>query len=161
MQIAKQKVVTIDYTLKDDNGTVLDNSENGAFNYLHGAGNVIPGLESALDGKTSGDELSISIEPQNAYGERNDELMTSVPRSRFENSDKIEKGMHFHSQSADGNVQIVTVVDIDADNITVDANHPLAGVNLNFDVKVIEVRDASTEEIEHGHVHGPDGHHHE
>ncbi len=153
MQIAKDTVVAIDYTLKDDQGSVLDTSEGKQpLAYLHGNGNIIPGLEQALEGKQTGDELSVRIEPADAYGERRDELTQAVPRDLFQGVDDLQVGMQFQA-GGEGGGQIVTVTAIEGDQVTVDANHPMAGVPLNFDVKVVEVREASAEEKEHGHVH--------
>jgi len=160
MQIADNMVVTLDYTLKDDNGTILDSSTDGNFAYLHGAHNIIPGLENALTGKSAGDEVNVTVIPAEGYGERHDSMVQAVPRDMFDSEQEIEVGMQFHAQSPDGDMVVVTVMDMDDDNITVDGNHPLAGMNLNFGVKVIDVREASTEELDHGHVHGPGGHHH-
>ena len=160
MTITANKVVTIDYTLTDDQGSVVDKSEGGNFLYLHGASNIIPGLEQALEGKSAGDELTVSVEPKDGYGERNDEMTQVVPRDMFDSETEIQPGMQFHAQSPDGQMLVVTVVEMDDENVTVDGNHPLAGVNLNFDVKVIEVRDATQEELDHGHVHGAGGHEH-
>jgi FKBP-type peptidyl-prolyl cis-trans isomerase SlyD len=160
MEIAAQKVVTIDYTLTDDSGKVLDQSEGGNFAYLHGASNIIPGLENALTGKQAGDELSVSVTPAEGYGERNDALTQVVPRDAFNMEGDLQPGMQFHAQSPDGNMIVVTIASVDGDNITIDGNHPLAGVNLNFEVKVVDVREANEEELSHGHVHGPEGHDH-
>ena len=160
MQIADKMVVTIDYTLKDDEGTVLDSSTEGNFAYLHGAHNIIPGLENALTGKSAGDEVEVSVSPAEGYGERNDSMIQSVPRDMFDSEQEIQVGMQFHAQSPEGEMIVVTVTDVEGDNITVDGNHPLAGVNLNFGVKVVDVREANQEEIDHGHVHGPGGHNH-
>ena len=160
MQIAENAVVTIDYTLKDNEGNVIDQSTNGQFAYLHGAANIIPGLEKALTGKQAGDELSVSVSPAEGYGERNDAMVQAVPREMFETGTNPEVGMQFHAESPQGDVIVVTVIGVEDDTITVDGNHPLAGVDLNFDVKVIDVRQATEEEIAHGHVHGPEGHAH-
>ena len=160
MQISDKMVVTIDYTLKDDNGTVLDSSTEGNFAYLHGANNIIPGLENALTGKSAGDEVDVSVSPTEGYGEHNETMIQAVPRDMFDSEQEIQVGMQFHAQSPEGEMIVVTVTDIEGEDITVDGNHPLAGVNLNFGVKVIDIREASEEEIEHGHVHGPDDHHH-
>lgn len=160
MQISADKVVSIDYTLTDNNGAVIDSSEgHGPLAYLQGHGNIIPGLESALEGKTEGDALQVSVAPADGYGERDDALTQQVPRQMFENADDIQVGMQFQTSSEQG-MHIVTVTAVDTENVTVDANHPLAGQTLNFDVKVVEVRDATAEEVEHGHVHGPEGHDH-
>ena len=162
MLISRNKVVRFDYTLTDDNAQVLDSSEGGEpLTYLHGSGNIIPGLESALEGKRAGESLSVRIAATEAYGERDDDLVQSVPREMFEDSDSILVGMQFQSGDPDGNTRIVTVVSTDAASVTVDGNHPLAGVPLNFVVTIVEVRDASSEELTHGHVHGPGGHQHE
>jgi len=161
MLIANQHVVAIDYTLSNDAGEVIDSSAGAEpLVYLHGAGNIIAGLENALLGKTVGDELDVSIEPEDAYGEYSVELITSLGREMFEGVDELEVGMQFHASAPDGGMQIVTVRDIDGDQVTIDGNHPLAGQQLNFKVKVISVRAASEEELAHGHVHGEGGHQH-
>ena len=159
MQIEKHTVVTIDYTLTNDQGQVVDTSENNQpLAYLHGTGNIIPGLEEALEGKSSGDEVQVSIPPEKAYGERDDELKQVVPRDRFEGVEQLEPGMQFQAQT-EGGVRIVTVSAVEGDDVTVDANHPLAGETLHFEVAVRDVREASSEEIEHGHVHDGDTEH--
>lgn len=161
MLIAANKAVSIDYTLTNDAGEVIDSSAGGApLVYLHGAGNIIGGLEKALVGKTVGDELSVSVEPEEAYGEYNPELVAVLNRSMFEGVDELAVGMQFHASGPGGGMQIVTVRDIDGDDVTVDGNHPLAGQRLNFQVTVVAVRDASAEEVAHGHIHGEGGHHH-
>lgn len=160
MQVARDKVVTIDYTLKDDSGTIIDSSEGGHFSYLHGANNIIPGLEKALAGKAEGDELSVAVEPDEGYGHRNEALKQVVSKDMFQTQEDIEIGRQFYAQSPDGQQLIITVTEVNGTDITIDANHPLAGINLNFDVKVIGIRDATDEEINHSHVHGEgDGHH--
>jgi FKBP-type peptidyl-prolyl cis-trans isomerase SlyD len=160
MQIAKHKVVTLDYTLTDDKGNILDSSQNGDFVYLHGAHNIIPGLENALNGKQSGDELNVSVSPDDGYGQRNDALTQVVPKDAFDTADDLEEGQQFHAQTPEGQYVMITVTSIDGDQITIDGNHPLAGVDLNFQVKVLDVRDATDEEVSHGHVHGAGGHQH-
>ena len=160
MQISKHKAVAIEYTLTDNSGTVLDTSEGtDPLLYLHGADNLIPGLEDALEGKTSGEELKVTVEPENAYGNRMDELIQTVPKDRFEDSDNLEVGMRFHAASDHGET-LVTITGITETDVTVDGNHPLAGQTLNFDVKIVDVREATKEEIDHGHVHGAGGHDH-
>lgn len=162
MQISRHKVVRFDYTLTDDNAQILDSSEGSEpLTYLHGGGGIIPGLEAALEGKRAGESLSVRVAPTEAYGERDDGLIQNVPREMFEDSDSLEVGMQFQSGDPNGESRIVTVVSTDADSVTVDGNHPLAGVPLNFAVTIVEVRDASKEELAHGHVHGPGGHSHE
>lgn len=160
MQIARHTVVTIDYTLTDDDGNVIDTSKgHQPLTYIHGVGAIIPGLEQALEGKAAGDQLNVTIEPAHGYGERHEALTQVVPIDRFEGVDSLEVGMQFQAETENG-VHVVTVTNIDGGNVTIDANHPLAGQNLTFDVAVREVRPASAEEISHGHVHGPGGHHH-
>ncbi|WP_447593005.1 FKBP-type peptidyl-prolyl cis-trans isomerase [Aquipseudomonas campi] len=161
MLIATNKAVSIDYTLTNDAGEVIDSSAGGApLAYLHGAGNIIVGLEKALEGKQAGDELNVSIEPAEAYGEYSAELVATLNRSMFEGVDELEVGMQFHASGPDGGMQIVTVRDIEGDDVIVDGNHPLAGQRLTFQVKVVTVRDALPEELAHGHIHGEGGHHH-
>lgn len=160
MQIANDVVVSIEYTLTDDQGNVIDSSAGGEpLAYLHGAGNIIPGLEAALEGKAVGDAFKISIAPADGYGEKNESMLQQVPREMFQGVDVIEAGMQFHAQTDHG-MQVITVTAVESDLVTVDGNHPLAGQNLHFDVKVLEVRAPSSEELEHGHVHGTGGHHH-
>lgn len=161
MPIAANKAVSIDYTLTNDAGEVIDSSAGGApLAYLQGAGNIIVGLEKALEGKQVGDQVKVSIEPEEAYGEYSAELVTTLSRAMFEGVDELEVGMQFHASGPDGGMQIVTIRDLDGDDVTVDGNHPLAGQRLNFDVTVVDVRDASAEEVAHGHIHGEGGHHH-
>jgi FKBP-type peptidyl-prolyl cis-trans isomerase SlyD len=161
MLIAPNKAVSIDYTLTNDAGEVIDSSAGGApLVYLQGAGNIIAGLEKALLGKQAGDELDVSVEPEEAYGEYSAELVATLNRTMFEGVDELEIGMQFHASGPDGSMQIVTIRDLDGDDVIVDGNHPLAGQRLNFKVKVVEVRDASEEEVAHGHVHGEGGHQH-
>ena len=160
MEISKHKAVAIDYTLTNDSGEVLDSSKGQEpLSYLHGAGNLIPGLEDALEGKNAGDELKVTVSPEEAYGQRIDELIQKVPRDRFEGAEELQVGMRFHASSDHGET-LVTITDVSDDEVTVDGNHPLAGLTLHFDVKVVDVRDASEEEVEHGHIHGPGGHDH-
>ena len=160
MQIEKHAVVTLAYTLKDANDRIIDQSDDGSFCYLHGASNIIPGLENALTGKAAGDELSVSVPPEEGYGVHDAEKTQAVPREMFPVEEEIVPGMQFHAQGPDGHQLVVTVVKVEDNHVTVDGNHPLAGVQLNFDVKVLEVREATGEEITHGHAHGPGGHHH-
>ncbi len=161
MQISKNSVVTLNYTLKNDQGETLDQSQDGSFLYLHGAGGIIPGLEGQLEGKSAGDSFSAHIEPAEAYGERDDSMVQVVPRDMFDKEHPIEEGIQFHAESPDGDMLTVTVTKVDGDDITVDGNHPLAGIALNFDINIVDIRAASEEEIAHGHAHGPDGHHHD
>jgi len=160
MQIAEKTVVSIHYTLTNTDGETLDSSVGqDPLVYLHGANNIIAGLEAALLGKTVGDSLQVSVEPGEGYGELREELVQEVDRSAFQGVDEIDVGMQFMAQTPWGE-QPVTVVKVEGDNITLDGNHPLAGQVLNFDVEVVEIREASAEELDHGHVHGAGGHHH-
>ncbi len=160
MQIAKNAAVQIHYTLKNDAGEVLDSSEGSEpLAYLQGNGNLIPGLEKALEGKSAGDAVNVSIPPEEGYGVRDEELIQDVPRSAFKDRPQVEVGMQFHADSNHG-PRTVTVTKVAADIITVDGNHPLADQTLHFAVQIVEVRAATSEELSHGHVHGPGGHHH-
>jgi FKBP-type peptidyl-prolyl cis-trans isomerase SlyD len=161
MQIAKHTVATIDYTLTNSEGHVLDRSRDGQpLSYLHGVGGIIPGLEAALEGKSAGEKISVTIPPEKAYGARNEELVQDVPRQMFQGVNSIEPGMQFQAHGKDGHARIVTVLDVAPESVRVDANHPLAGETLKFDVNVVGVREATAEELSHGHVHGPGGHQH-
>ena len=160
MQIANNKVVSIHYKLTNDAGDILDSSEGQEpLAYLHGLGNIIPGLENALSGRALGDKFSVTVAPADGYGERDNEMVQSVPKSAFQGVDQILPGTQFQAQSPEG-MQLVTVIDVDGDEVILDGNHPMAGITLTFDVEVTEIRDATAEELEHGHVHGPGGHHH-
>jgi FKBP-type peptidyl-prolyl cis-trans isomerase SlyD len=160
MQVGKNKVVSIDYTLTNNQGQVLDTSKGREpLIYLHGVGGLIPGLESALEGKAAGENLVVTILPEQAYGLRDEGLVQSVPRQMFRGVEDIQAGMQFRAQGEAG-MRVVTVVGVEGDQVKVDANHPLAGETLNFDVTVVNVREAMAEELGHGHVHGPGRHHH-
>lgn len=160
MQIEPNSVVTLHYTLKDNDGNVIDQSEDGSFLYLHGAMNIIPGLENALAGKSAGDEFSVKVSPEEGYGLKDSQRIQEVPKEMFDNADEIKVGVQFHAQSPDGAAVVVTVIEVKDDAVVIDGNHALAGMDLNFAVKVVDVREASEEEIAHGHVHGPHGHAH-
>ncbi|MFW5685992.1 MAG: FKBP-type peptidyl-prolyl cis-trans isomerase [Spirochaetota bacterium] len=159
MEVTKDRVVKIAYTLKDDQGAVLDSSENhGDLEYIHGHQNIVEGLEEALEGKDIGDSVETTVVPEKGYGERHDQLVFTVPRSNMPDGD-LEPGMQFAAQDKEGNQQVVTLVDVGDEEVKLDANHPLAGQTLHFNVTVNDVREASDEEIEHGHVHTPDTEH--
>lgn len=152
MKIERNRVVSIDYTLKGAGGLVLDRSQEGSpLRYLHGNNNLIPGLEKALDGLEAGKTVSVSVPPEEGYGIRQDQLVQEVPKSVF-GDEALETGMQFQVQSDDG-IHVLTISEIRDETVIVDGNHPLAGETLNFDVKVVAVREASEEEIAHGHVH--------
>tara|TARA_R110002124_G_scaffold147186_3_gene312430 strand:+ start:758 stop:1237 length:480 start_codon:yes stop_codon:yes gene_type:complete len=158
--IADQKVVSLNFTVKDGEEQIIDSSEGGApLVYLHGQKNIIPGLEAALEGKATGDEFDVTIEPAEAYGDYNEEILQVMPKEAFQGVETIEPGMVFTAQTQKGPVQLA-VTKIEGEEVTVDPNHPLAGKTLNFTGSVIEVRDATEEELAHGHVHGEGGHQH-
>ena len=154
MKITKNAVATLEYTLTDDDGGLIDTSEGDTpLIYIHGTDSLIPRLEEELDGKAVGDALKVHLKPEDAYGERDDEMLQTMPRAELPDDVELEVGMEFQAESEDG-IHIVTISAIVDDDVVIDANHPLAGVALNFDLKVIEVREATAEELEHGHVHG-------
>lgn len=150
MIIGKNKVVSIEYTLKDSTGEVVDSSEGHApLDYIHGAQNIIPGLEKELEGKKAGDKLSVVVEPADGYGEYSKDLVIEVSKEQFPADAEIEEGMQFEADSETGG-RLVTVVAVSDKTITIDANHPLAGEKLFFDVTVAAVREATDEEIAKG-----------
>lgn len=155
MNITNDRVVSINYTLTNAQNQVLDSTGPEPFLYLHGHQNVIPGLEKVLDGKNQGDSLKVSIPAAEAYGERNEKLIATVPLDRFSRVDTVKEGMQFHAETPDGELQMVTVTKVEGNTVTIDGNHPMAGLDLNFDVSVLDVREASEEELRHGHVHSP------
>ncbi len=161
MQIAQHSVVSMHYTLTDDAGNVIDSSANAdPLTYLQGAGNIIPGLENALLGMRAGEQRNVRVAPEEGYGLVLEELIQQVPVEMFQGVEQVEPGMTFQAQDQSGYIQRVEVKSVDGNIVTIDANHPLAGQHLNFDITIVEVRPASEEEVAHGHVHGPGGHHH-
>jgi len=160
MSIVQDQVVSIHYTLTDDAGEIIDSSRGGdPLMYLHGHGALIPGLEHALTGKSAGDRLTLSIAPADGYGEYDRALVQQVPRRTLKGIADVKVGMRLQAQTARG-PRPVTVTHLSGDLVTLDGNHPLAGKNLHFEVEVAAVRAATAEELAHGHVHGPGGHHH-
>ena len=161
MSIKDNSAVSFHYSRADDEGQQLDSSAGKEpLAYLHGAGNIIPGLENALTGKAVGDSMTVAVSAAEGYGEVQQELIQDVPRTSFQGVEQIEVGMQFEAQTGQGGTVPVTVTAVTDETVTVDGNHPLAGKNLNFDVSIEAVRDATAEELEHGHVHGPGGHEH-
>ncbi len=158
--VAAGKVISIHYTLRDDDGDVIDRSGDEPLEYLHGAGNIVEGLEKALDGKAIGDAVKVSVPPDEGYGERDDAAVKIVPRSAFPKEIELEEGMELGMEDGDGNALPIWVTKIAGDKVTIDLNHPLAGATLHFEVKVAGLRAATAEEVEHGHPHGPHGHDH-
>lgn len=160
MHIEKNRVVTLHYTLRDEQGAVIDStSGRGPLSYLHGKGNIIPGLEQALVGKAIGDKVDVTVAPEQGYGRRDGRLVQIVPRNRFGEVAELKPGMQVSTSGPQG-ARLVSVVRVERDFVTVDGNHPLAGRTLHFSVEVTEVRKATHEEVSHGHVHGPGGHAH-
>jgi len=158
-KIAADKVVSLHYTLTNDDAEVLDSSTGGdPLVYLHGTGAIVPGLERQLEGKVAGDKLDVVVQPSDGYGERSGPGPQAIPRSVFEGVD-VEPGMSFVVEDDDGDPMALWVVEVDDQRVLVDGNHPLAGETLHFAVEVVAIRDATAEELEHGHVHG-EGHHH-
>ncbi|MFN4947172.1 MAG: peptidylprolyl isomerase [Chryseotalea sp.] len=156
MQISKNKVAGIHYTLTDNSGNILDSSKGrDPLFYIQGIGNLILGMEEGLEGKKKGDKFQIKVSPEKGYGVKDPNLMQQVPIKAF-GGQEVKPGMKFSTNQG----HIVTVTEVSTETVTVDANHELAGVELNFDVEVMEVREATADEISHGHVHGPGGHHH-
>ncbi len=159
MKITDNSVVSIHYTLSNDTGAILDQStEDNPLIYLHGKGNIVAGLEKALTGKTTGTKLDVTVPPAEGYGNREEYMVETVNRSMFEGLDEISIGKQFHAEGNTGPV-VVTVTKIDGDDITIDGNHPLAGENLNFTVEVVAIREATEDELAHGHIHGPNCQH--
>jgi FKBP-type peptidyl-prolyl cis-trans isomerase SlyD len=160
VEIAADRVVLIHYTLKDDNGAVIDSSAGGEpLAYIQGHGNLVAGLEKALEGKQDGNTLAVSVPPAEGYGTHDTALIQRVPKRSMQGSGEIKKGMQFQARTDDG-MRLFTVTAVVGDMVTLDGNHPLADKTLHFDVEVVSVRDATSEELEHGHVHGVGGHHH-
>ncbi len=160
--IAKNKVVSMSYCLKDTKGEELDRSEkNKPLEYLHGGGNIVPGLENGLDGLKVGDKKEVTVKPEEGYGKFLADLKQEVDRKMFPADHKIAVGMQFMSELPDGKKHPFNVIEINDDKILVDGNHPLAGQTLQFSVEIIGIRDATQEELQHGHAHGEgSGHNH-
>jgi FKBP-type peptidyl-prolyl cis-trans isomerase SlyD len=160
MSISQDQVVSIHYTLRDDAGEVIDRSAEGEpLSYLHGHGNLIPGLERELTGRKPGDRLQVKIAPGDGYGDYDKSLVQQVPRRALKGVGDVRVGMRLQAQTPQG-PRALTVTQVSGDMVTVDGNHPLAGKSLNFEVEVAAVRPATEEELAHGHVHGAGGHHH-
>ncbi|MBL6749355.1 MAG: peptidylprolyl isomerase [Nevskia sp.] len=160
MQIADRCVASFHYTLTNDKGEVLDSSSGREpLAYLHGAGNIVPGLEKAMSGRAMGDKFAVDVTPEEGYGVHDPNLVQVVPKSAFRGAGELRPGMQFRADSSRGPMSVV-ITAIRGEEVTVDGNHPLAGATLHFQIEVTEVRQASSEELTHGHVHGPGGHHH-
>jgi FKBP-type peptidyl-prolyl cis-trans isomerase SlyD len=158
VSITQDQVVTLHYTLRDDAGEIIDSSADGEpLAYLHGHGNLVPGLERELSGKRAGDTLQVAVSAADGYGEYDQALVQRVPRRALKGLANLRVGMRLEAQT--GHARAVIVTQIMGDMVTLDGNHPLAGKNLHFQVEVAGVRAATDEELSHGHVHGPGGHH--
>lgn len=162
MLIAEKTVVSFHYKVSDDDSNeVIDSSENSEpMSYLHGAQNIIVGLEKALEGKQAGDDIEVTVDAAEGYGERSEDRVHKVPREALSEIENVEPGVTIVANTEQGQVNLV-IVEVGEEEVTLDANHPLAGKRLKFDVSIETVREASEEEIAHGHVHGPGGHHHD
>lgn len=160
MKISDGKVVIIDYTLTDNDGELID-STNGAepLGYVQGAGQILPGLEAALEGRIAGETFRVTVPPEEGYGVHDEENVAVIPADQIEGVDDLEVGTQLETVTEEGETTVV-VTKIEGNEVTIDANHPLAGLTLNFEITVREVRDATESEIAHGHVHGKGGHHH-
>ena len=160
MKIAKQCVVAFHFTLKDDQGKVLETSSgNEPLVYMHGTKSIIPGLEEALEGKSSGAKLQVTLPPEKAYGVRDERLIQRLPKKEFPNPERLKIGMQFRVDGDSGPL-VLTITELNGAEVVVDGNPELAGMTLQFEIEVQEVRAATAEELAHGHAHGPGGHHH-
>ena len=156
MKIAKNKVATIEYTLTGDDGAVIDTSEGRhPLDYIHGIGGLVPGLEAELEGKEAGAKLAVTIPAEEGYGPHIEHLVAVVPKNNFDEPEKIDVGVRFHTTNEQGQTHVVTVTKVGDDDVTIDGNHPLAGKTLHFAVEVVGVRDVTDSELEAGHIHGP------
>lgn len=161
MKISENKVVVLHYAVSDSDDTLIDSSyDHKPLSIIHGTGYLIPGLEDALIDHVVGDKFEVAVSAENAYGDRHDEFVQTVPKSMFESVEDLAVGSQLRATTDDGE-QTVIVIDVTDDEITVDGNHPLAGIDLKFDVDILEVRDATEDELTHGHVHGEGGCGHE
>ncbi len=159
--IAKDMVVSFHYTLKNGKGDVLDSSDGrDPLSYLHGYNQIVSGLEAELLGKTSGAAFDVAIAAKDGYGERVEEMVISVPKSEWNLPEEVGAGQVVELQTPEGQVVPALIVEIGEESVKLDANHPLAGEELHFSIEVTDVRKATSEELEHGHAHGPGGHQH-
>ena len=160
MEIAKNKVVQIHYSLRNDAGDMLDTSQGKTpLAYLHGVGQIVSGLENALTGKKAGDAFKIVVNPEEGYGTKKDDLIQQVPKSGFQGGGEPSVGMQVQFQAGE-EIAVGVITHMEGDLVTIDFNHPLAGANLHFEIEVVNVRNATLEELSHGHAHGEGGHHH-
>ncbi|MGB1003238.1 MAG: FKBP-type peptidyl-prolyl cis-trans isomerase [Salibacteraceae bacterium] len=161
MKIGQNKVVTMHYKLTDKDGALIDSSEGREpLAYIQGIGALVPGLESEIEGKTKGDKFNAVVAPEHAYGNRDESLIRVVPKSGFQGEEEMTIGMQVQIDTGEQGMAIATLTKIEGEDVTLDLNHPLADMELHFDIDVVDVREAEKEELDHGHVHGPGGHHH-
>jgi FKBP-type peptidyl-prolyl cis-trans isomerase SlyD len=161
MSLEMNKVISFNYTLKDDEGTVLDSTSNKTpLTFLSGMNQILPKLEQELNGMLIGGKKNVKVNAADAYGEYDEKAIQNIKKEQFPSEAKLEVGMRYVANSPDGGQMPFTITEVNEKDITVDFNHPLAGKNLEFDVELVDIRDATTEEMQHGHVHGPGGHHH-
>lgn len=161
MKIGQHKVVMMHYKLTDKDGTTIDSSEGrDPLAYIHGIGALVPGLEAEIEGKSKGDQFKAVIAPEHAYGNRNETLIRVVPKSGFQGDEEMTIGMQVQIETGEQGMAIATLTKIEGEEVTLDLNHPLADMELHFDIDIVDVREADKDEIAHGHVHGPGGHHH-
>ena len=158
MKISTNSVVTLQFTLKDSNGNTVDDTTEGGFTYIHGHGGFIPAAEAVLEGLEAGTTVQFSLKPEEHFGERDESLIDTLPKDNFE--EEVAVGDQFQTVDEEGNIVILSVSGVNGDEVTVDRNHPLAGLTLVFDVKIESVRAATDEELEHGHIHGEGCDHH-
>jgi len=160
----KPQVISFHYDLTDKAGKAIESSRKGGVPLvcLEGAGQILPGLEAALSALKKGEKKTVKLASVDAYGEHDAKLIVQVPKSQLPpvEGGELKKGSQFQSETPEGHLQIFTVTEVKENQVTLDGNHPLAGQDLTFDVEVVEIRDATEEELQHGHAHGGDGHHH-
>lgn len=161
MAIDQNKVVTMNFTLTDDDGNILDSTNNGGpFSYLAGRNMILPKLEEAVNSMIIGTKKNVKLEAADAYGVYNEQIVQVVGKENFPEDFELEVGLSYIASNPDGVQMPFVITEVRDEDVTIDFNHPFAGKNLNFDIELLDVRDATAEELSHGHVHGPDGHHH-
>ena len=161
MPIEVNKVVTMNFTLTDDTGNVIDSTDTGQpFSYISGSGMVLPKLEEVVSGMIIGTKKQLKLEAKDGYGVYNDDAVQSVGKENFPEDFILEAGMEYMASNPDGVQMPFIIINVEDETVTVDFNHPLAGKNLHFDIELLDVRNATAEELNHGHVHGAGGHHH-
>jgi FKBP-type peptidyl-prolyl cis-trans isomerase SlyD len=160
MKVTEGKVVTIDYEIRETDGTLIESSDDGPLSYIHGMGNLAPGLEKLLDDESNGEKVQAVLTPEQAFGEWDEGLIRQVRLDDFDDPEEVSPGLVFHAQENE-EIRMYTVKSVEEQTVVIDGNHPFAGKTLDFSVTIREIRDSTPEEKEHGHVHGPGGHHHD